>query len=189
MTLFSQAIAFAAQMHDGAVRKGTEIPYIVHPMEAAAIASTMTMDQEVLAAAALHDVIEDCGVSAEALAVKFGERVMQLVLSETQMHRGDPHETWESRKREALEKIAAGDRNVKILALSDKLSNMRAIRRDYHSLGQAMFSRFNQRDPKKHAWYYRSCRALLQAELGDTEAYREFSMHVDEVFTAVCAEG
>ena len=53
MTLVTQAVIFAAQAHDGAARKGSEIPYIVHPMEVVAIASTMTDDPHVLAAAAL----------------------------------------------------------------------------------------------------------------------------------------
>ena len=183
MTLFSQAIAFAAQMHEGTVRKGTDIPYIVHPMEAAAIAATITTDQSVLAAAVLHDVIEDCGVSEAELERRFGRTVTDLVLSETQLHHGDPRETWESRKREALMRIEAGDRRVKILALSDKLSNMRAISRDYRRLGSQLFVRFNQRDPYRHAWYYRSCQALFAGELGNTDAYQEFCMHVEDVFS------
>lgn len=187
MTLFSQAIAFAAKMHDGAVRKGTDIPYIVHPMEAAMIAATMTTDQAVLAAAVLHDVIEDCGVTEAELAVQFGTRVAELVMSETQLHRGDPKETWESRKQEALDKVAAGDRDVKILMLADKLSNMRAIRLDYHALGTALFARFNQHDPARHAWYYRGCRDVIADELGDTEAFIEFNAHVEEVFGSLDA--
>ena len=75
MTLVTQAVIFAAQAHDGAARKGGEIPYIVHPMEVVAIASTMTDDPQVLAAAALHDVMEDCGVTFETLSERFGVRV------------------------------------------------------------------------------------------------------------------
>jgi len=182
MTLFSQAIAFAAQMHDGAFRKGTNIPYIVHPMEVAAIAATITADDAVLAAAVLHDVIEDCGVSADELEARFGSEVAVLVLSETQLNHGDPCETWENRKREGLRAIEEGSREVRIIALGDKLSNMRAISRDYHRLGSALFDRFNQHDPCKHAWYYKSCRTLFARDLGHTEAYAEFCMHVDNVF-------
>ena len=67
MELVTQAMIFAAEKHDGAVRKASNIPYIVHPMEAAAIAATLTDDQEVLAATVLHDVMEDCGVTFEAI--------------------------------------------------------------------------------------------------------------------------
>ena len=72
MKLVTQAMIFAAQKHDGAVRKASNIPYILHPMEAAAVAATITDDQEVLAATVLHDVMEDCGVSYEELLVRFG---------------------------------------------------------------------------------------------------------------------
>ena len=74
MTLVTQAVIFAAQAHDGAARKGSEIPYIVHPMEVVAIASTMTDDPQVLAAAALHDVMEDCGVTFSSRAWRFSSR-------------------------------------------------------------------------------------------------------------------
>ena len=59
LTLVDRAIIFATRAHSGATRKGTNIPYIVHPIEAAAIVSAMTDDEEVIAAAILHDVLED----------------------------------------------------------------------------------------------------------------------------------
>lgn len=59
-TLLAKAIAFAVEKHRGQVRKGTNIPYIVHPMEAAGITATMTSDPELIAAAVLHDTLEDC---------------------------------------------------------------------------------------------------------------------------------
>ena len=89
MTLVTQAVIFAAQAHDGAARKGSEIPYIVHPMEVVAIASTMTDDPQVLAAAALHDVMEDCGVTFETLSERFGVRVARLVCEESQRGQAD----------------------------------------------------------------------------------------------------
>lgn len=195
MTLVSEAMIFAAGAHDGMLRKGSHVPYILHPAEVAAIAATLTDDPAVLAAAVLHDVIEDCGVSAQTLAQRFGERVAELVLLETQQHSGDPRLTWEARKCGALEQIARGGRDVKIIALSDKLSNMRSIHRDYLREGKNTFTRFHQHDMQKHAWYYRSCAALLRDELGGTEAWRELCMRIDKVFgteetnvrKAVCA--
>ena len=184
MTLVSDAMIFAAHVHDGMLRKGTGVPYIVHPAEVAAIASTLTDDPEVLAAAVLHDVVEDCGVSGQELEQRFGARVAALVLSETQACCGDPRMTWEARKRSALEQIVLGDRAVRIIALSDKLSNMRAIHRDFDRDGETVFAKFHQHDKRKHAWYYRSCAALLQDELGDTEAWRELCGHIEAVFSA-----
>ncbi len=185
MTLVSDAMIFAARAHDGMLRKGTNLPYIVHPAEVAAIAATLTEDLEVLAAALLHDVMEDCGVSEEALASQFGARVAQLVKSETQERTGDPEETWLARKQGAIERIGRGDRAVKIIALSDKLSNMRAIHRDYDRDGERLFFRFHQHDKALHAWYYRSCADLLEDELGDTLAWQELSAHIRYVFADI----
>jgi len=185
MTLVSDAMIFAARAHDGMLRKGTNTPYIVHPAEVAAIAATLTEDQEVLAAALLHDVMEDCGIGEAEIAAQFGSRVAQLVKSETQERNGDPGETWLARKRGAVERIACGDRDAKIIALSDKLSNMRAIHRDYDRDGERLFFRFHQHDKALHAWYYRSCAALMEQELGDTLAWQELSEHIAYVFADI----
>ena len=185
MTLVSDAMIFASRVHDGTLRKGTNIPYIVHPAEVAAIAATLTDDPEILAAALLHDVMEDCGVSEAELAERFGARVAQLVKSETQERNGDPAATWLVRKQGAVERIGRGDRAVRIIALSDKLSNMRAIHRDYDRDGERLFFRFHQHDKALHAWYYRSCAALLKEELGGTLAWQELSDHIAYVFADI----
>lgn len=70
--LFERAVAFAADAHHGTCRKGTDIPYILHPMEAAAIVGSMTSDPCLLAAAVLHDVVED----AKAVCLKNAEHIL-----------------------------------------------------------------------------------------------------------------
>lgn len=74
--MIRKAAEFAAKAHEGAVRKGSRIPYIYHPMEAAVIVAQMTEDEEVIAAAYLHDVLEDTAVTAEQLEKEFGGRVL-----------------------------------------------------------------------------------------------------------------
>lgn len=187
MTLVTQAMIFAAQAHDGMVRKGSSIPYIVHPAEVVAIAATITDDAQVLAAAALHDVMEDCDVGFETLCEQFGPRVAQLVLSESQTQWRDPCESWTVRKQEAVSKLMRGSRDAKIIALADKLSNMRAICRDYERCGEEMFLKFHQHDKRRHAWYYRSCASLLEPELGDTQAWEELSRLIARVFNGVAS--
>ncbi len=65
--LLDRAIVFAVNAHAGTERRGKGYPYIVHPMEAMEIVATMTADQELLAAAALHDTVEDTEVTVEQL--------------------------------------------------------------------------------------------------------------------------
>ena len=64
--MIGEAAAFADKAHKGAFRKGTKIPYITHPMETAVIVSAFTDDEEIIAAALLHDVMEDAGVTMES---------------------------------------------------------------------------------------------------------------------------
>ena len=61
--MIQEAVNFAERAHRGAVRKGSRIPYITHPLEAAVIAASITDDPEVIAAAVLHDVLEDTDVT------------------------------------------------------------------------------------------------------------------------------
>ena len=104
MELVSEAIVFAVKAHDGMRRKKSDLPYILHPMEAATIVGTMTDDQNLIAAAALHDVVEDADITIEEIEDKFGRRVRELVESETEDKRADlpPADTWRIRKEESL---------------------------------------------------------------------------------------
>ena len=187
MTLFDEAIRFAVEKHSGMTRKGEDIPYILHPLEAAAIAGTLTGDEEVLAAAVLHDTVEDTGVTPEELEARFGARVAALVASETEKsHPELPLEqSWRIRKEETLAGLArASDPAVKILWLGDKLSNMRSFYRTWKKDGNAIWERFHQKDSAQQAWYYRSIDALL-SDFSDSAAWQEFHALVETVFAEV----
>ena len=184
MELVSEAIAFAVKAHDGMRRKKSESPYILHPMEAAVIVGTMTNDQNLIAAAALHDVVEDAGVTIEEVEERFGKRVRDLVGSETENKRDElpPEETWRIRKEESLAVLEkAEDIAVLIVWLGDKLANMRAIYRDWKVEGDAMWQRFNQKDVKQQAWYYFSIVKLTE-RLSDTSAWLEYKTLTELVF-------
>ena len=184
MELVSEAIVFATKAHDGMRRKKSEAPYILHPMEAAVIVGTMTDDQHLIAAAALHDVVEDTGVTIEEIEEKFGKRVRELVQAETEDKREElpPSATWRIRKEESLEELKnAEDIAVLMVWLGDKLANMRAIYRDFKVEGNAMWQRFNQKDPAQQAWYYRSIVTLTQ-RLDYTSAWLEYKTLTELVF-------
>lgn len=184
MELVSEAIMFAVAAHDGMRRKKSEIPYILHPMEAAVIVSTMTDDQNLIAAAALHDVVEDAGITIEEVEAKFGKRVRELVASETEDKRADlpPASTWRIRKEESLNVLKnTDDIDVLIVWIGDKLSNIRAIYRDFKVEGNAMWQRFNQNNVEEQAWYYRSI-AKLTERLSDTSAWLEYKALTELVF-------
>ena len=184
MELVSEAIVFAAKAHDGMRRKKSEAPYILHPMEAAVIVGTMTDDQNLIAAAALHDVVEDAGITILEIEEKFGKRVRDLVQSETEDKRADlpPAATWRIRKEESLDVLRnTDDLDVLMVWLGDKLANMRSIYRDFKVEGHAMWQRFNQKDVSQQAWYYRSIVHLTE-RLSDTSAWLEYKTLTELVF-------
>ena len=184
ISLMDRAIVFATRAHSGTYRKGTKIPYIVHPIEAAAIVSTMTNDPDMIAAAVLHDVVEDTDATVEEISFFFNERIAKLVEAESEDKRKDlpPQETWMIRKMETLEFLRnEADREAKILALADKLSNMRAIHRDQNTVGDQLWERFNEKDKSKHGWMYRQV-ALALSELSDTFAWQEYDELVRKTF-------
>lgn len=177
----ARAVAFAAYAHDGQTRKGGALPYIVHPMETMAIAATLTNDPEVLAAAVLHDVMEDCGVTETELKLRFGKRVAQLVRAESEEKEADAQASWQKRKLRTINRLRAASREMLILTLADKLSNLRAIDRDLKAHGPALWQRFNQTNPSMQRWYYASVAEAL-SPLADTEAYQELVAHLKNVF-------
>ena len=181
--LLDRAIVFAVNAHHNTERRGKGFPYIVHPMEAMEIVATITPDQELLAAAALHDTIEDTDVTVEQIREAFGERVANLVHTESdqQIEGVSEEDSWHDRKQIAIDRLAAAPRDAKIVAMGDKLSNMRAIWRDYQQKGDALWNIFHVKDKASHEWHYRGLAASL-SELSDTFAYKEFVRLIDEVF-------
>ena len=181
--ILDRAIIFAVRAHTGTERRGKGFPYIVHPMEAVEIVATMTKDQELLAAAALHDTLEDTNITLDQLRDEFGNRVASLVADESdEKYEGvSESDSWHTRKQAAIDRLARASHDAKIVALGDKLSNMRAIARDYAEQGDALWSLFHAKDPKDHAWHYRGLAASL-SELSDTFAYKEFEALINQVF-------
>lgn len=182
-TLLDRAIVFALRAHAGTERRGKGFPYIVHPLEAVEIVATMTADQELLAAAALHDTVEDTDVTIEQIREEFGEHIASLVEAESDIKVTgvSKEESWRIRKQAAIDRLAAAPLDAKMVALGDKLSNMRAIARDYSEQGDALWNLFRMKDRKDHEWHYRGLAASL-CELQDTFAYKEFEQLINQVF-------
>ena len=181
--LLDRAILFAVKAHAGTERRGKGFPYIVHPLEAVEIVATITPDQELLAAAALHDTVEDTNVTIEEIRDQFGERVANLVAAESDVfiEGKSEEETWHARKQAAIDRLAAAPHDAKIVALGDKLSNMRAIARDYATMGDKLWDIFHAKDPSDHEWHYRGLANSLR-ELSDTFAFQEFESLINQVF-------
>lgn len=179
---FDKAAAFALDAHKNTERRGKGFPYIIHVMEAAEIVASITNDPELLAAAMLHDVVEDTDITEDDIRKEFGDRVASLVAGESDpVFEGSDSETWKARKEFAVKRLAEEPRDAKIVALGDKLSNMRAIARDFEEKGDKLWEIFHAPDPHLHEWHYRALADSLK-ELEDTAAYKEFCYLIDKTF-------
>ena len=179
-SLFDKAVQFATEAHSGTERRGKGYPYIIHPMEAAAIVATMTHDQEMLAAAILHDTVEDTDVTIEQIRERFGDRVALLVQNETAPL--DENMPWREKKAAQLKQLADAPYDSKIVALGDKFSNLSGIALDYRQIGDEVWKRFHAPNGKPNVeWYYRSLAEAL-SELSDKLTYQEYVKLLEEVF-------
>jgi len=182
--IIERAIIFAADAHRGQLRKGTALPYIAHPAETLAIVAGMTDDPEILAAAVLHDTIEDTATTKEQLQAAFGDRVTALVCADTEDKQKDKPaaDTWKQRKQETLDFLTSeADIAVKMIALGDKLSNLRCMYVDYMRIGDKLWKRFNQTDPTMQAWYY-ACITEAVREFAGFPAWQEYVSLLKKVF-------
>lgn len=171
-----KAIEFARNAHAGALRKGSKDPYIVHPFEVCCIASSATDDVDVLITALLHDVVEDTDHGIDEIVELFGERVAGFVSdeSEDKMDNLPKSLSWLIRKENFIEHLDHAPIESQTVCMSDKVSNLRAMARDYKDKGDSMWEIFHQRDPVRHAWYYRMIAQTLYKSLGKTEPYKEY---------------
>lgn len=182
-SVLDKAIVFAVKAHAGTERRGKGFPYIVHPLEAVEIVATMTTDQELLAAAALHDTVEDTSVTLDDIRREFGDRVAKLVEEESDvfMEGVSEADSWHERKQAAIDRLSHASRDAKMVALGDKLSNARIIYRDFVQKGDKLWSIFHVTDVKEHEWHYRGLASSLK-ELEGTFAYTEFTDLVEKIF-------
>lgn len=193
LSLVDRAVIFAVKAHMGSKRKGSGTPYIVHPMEVGVIAAALSTNfgdearQNIIAAALLHDVLEDTAATPEYITEKFGPEVLRLIKSDSENKRpGIPSaESWQIRKEETIDFVKnRATLDEKIIIFADKLSNLRSIFWDYRREGDKLWNKFNMKDPAKHAWYY-SAFADLMTEFSEEPAYMEYKQLLKVIFCAV----
>ena len=133
IALVKAAYQFASQAHQGQLRRSGE-PYLEHPLQTVSILLDFRLDADALAAALLHDVPEDCGISLNEIEAKFGPRVAQLVDGVTKLNKltsqaeregGAPREQAENLRKMLL--ATAEDLRVILIKMADRLHNMRTL--------------------------------------------------------------
>lgn len=180
--LVIKALEYAAFYHKKEVRKGTKTPYIVHPVEVAMILKESSLEEEVIAAGMLHDILEDTGVTPDEIRAEFGEEILRLVLGASEELEDREGTDWKERKEHTIEFLKEeADFKVKAIACADKLSNARSMLRDLETEDPEVFwDRFNAKK-ECQKWYYQSLVESLE-ELDGMEMYNEFKEIVKRLF-------
>lgn len=169
--IIEHAIAIAAEAHMGQVRKGKGLPYIVHPIQVAALVAKHGGSAVEVAAALLHDVIEDCGRKWRVnIAINCGLEVLDIVLacSDCDPVEGQAKAPWLERKNAYIEGVKHKSASAMLVTACDKLANAQEIVADLN-LGHNAMSHFSV-DRDLVIWYYdRMALELLEHGTGQVK--------------------
>src|SRR6266496_2073906 len=133
---FEEALSFAVQAHGAAKqeRKGTDFPYVSHPIRVAEILDRFGCSEDAIVAGFLHDTIEDAGVTADQINAAFGQRVAALVVAVSEPDKSLP---WKTRKEQTIAHLEReDDPDVHALVAADKLDSVRSTTDTLRHLGQ-----------------------------------------------------
>jgi (p)ppGpp synthase/HD superfamily hydrolase len=170
---FDAALSFAAVAHRHQVRKGSDgpgVPYIIHPMHVATILLRHGFGEDLVIAGLLHDTVEDCDVTLEAIAQDFGPGVAALVDAVTEKKvdvAGGERRPWRLRKQEQLAQLDGASADVAALKAADALHNASCTVTDIERHGAAVWARFNA-SAGETCWYYGEIARTCARQLGDT---------------------
>lgn len=147
-TLVERAMMLALQAHNGQMRKEADVPFIVHPISVALILARSGFPDTVIAAALVHDVIEDTSISLSELRQELGDAVADLVAPVTH----DDTLPWEAKKRAYIEAVRNTSEGAKAISLADKIANAQSLLAAHHVQGPKIWKCFNAGREKK-LWF------------------------------------
>ncbi|WML57696.1 HD domain-containing protein [Neobacillus sp. PS2-9] len=150
MDVIEIALKTAAKAHEKQYRKGTDIPYITHPVAVGMILMKAGYSEELVAAGILHDTVEDTELSLQDIEPLFGRNIAQMVEGCSEP---DKSLSWEERKKHTIEYLGAAPEEIRVVACADKLHNIRSIASDLEQFGEQVWGRF-KRGKEQQEWYY-----------------------------------
>ena len=183
--LVSDAIEFAKEAHKEQFRKGTSIPYIVHPLRVALTLIEYNCSDEVIAAGILHDTIEDSKgdnkVTYDDIKHGFGQYVADLVQGASEPDKSD---TWENRKQHTIEYLKTAPKDILFVVCADKLDNISSIWEELATRGEDTWASF-KRGREQQKWYFESLSNVLISRIDDATSshfFHRLKTFVDHVF-------
>jgi len=170
------AIDFAVKAHEGQVRKGTDLPYVTHPIAVGTILAGFGCSADLVVAGILHDCIEDADVTFDDIAKRFNYVVAEIVRNCSEPDKKAP---WRTRKEHTIAHLKSTDDDACIVACADKLNNLLSNIRDYKVLGEALWDRFRA-GKKEQIWYYSSLGQSFEGREMQHLIYKDYSACLSE---------
>lgn len=178
ITNIDKAIAYAVEKHAGQLRKGSGMPYIVHPISVMKILMQDKCSEELAMAGVLHDTLEDTSATSNELEDLFGARVLEIVKGGSEP---DKSLTWEERKTHTIEFLAKNtDREIALLTCADKLDNLVSTL-NFQKDGTCPWGNF-KRGKVEQAWYYKNVRNAVKPLVAETRLFNDLSVCINLVF-------
>ena len=178
MNMIHEAIIFSAVAHKNQKRKGTDVPYIVHPFEVAQILTQANASESAICAGLLHDTVEDTEVTLEDIRREFGQETAEIVASMTE----DKSLSWEERKQKTIDTAGSMSLEKQQLLCADKLSSLRSIDADMREVGEDIWKRF-KRGKESQKWYYKGIMEALSHSLHNYAMYQEMKELFNKIFS------
>ena len=183
------AVDLAGRIHARQSRKGTAIPYMAHLFDVASIVMKRGGNETEIAAALLHDAIEDGPAdAAEQVRAACGEAVLELVRWCTDATT-KPKPPWRPRKEAFVARIAGAPAAAKLVCAADKLANVSDMLRDARDVGPSTWGRFNAA-PEAIVWYHRAVEEAMAKDLDDPRVLgllKALAARTDELARLVAA--
>lgn len=177
---FTDALIYAARLHQAQQRKLSGTPYIAHLLRVAGLVLEHGADEDEAIAALLHDAIEDQGgaTARAAILAQFGPRVAEIVegCSDTDQ---TPKPPWRDRKEAFLARLAHASTSVRLVAAADKLDNVRSLTEFYRVKGEPVWEHFRG-GREGTLWYFHSVVDVLK-RVGENRLVEELERAVQEL--------
>lgn len=175
------AFKVAREVHEGQVRKGTDIPYLSHLLGVASLILTHGGTEDEAIAALLHDAVEDGGglPRLEQIREQFGEEIAAIV-DECSDTYEEPKPEWWERKKKYIAGVAGASRSAQLVSACDKLHNVMSLVADLRNEGPTTMERF-KKGAEGTLWYYETL--LGEYEKGELPAslMAELRHYVEEM--------
>ena len=179
--LVERAVRLAVRQHAGQLRKGDRQPFITHPFAVALLCARAGLSDETVAAALLHDVVEDTDITVRELGVAVGETVAEIVAAVTKEDEALP---WDEKAQRYLERLRSAPLEALAVAAADKIHNLFALVTAYHMEGERVEGRFNSTFEERLR-AYRGVRDLVRARWPDCPLLPELDRRLEAARAAL----